>query len=74
MAKTRYKSSTFDCTLCKTDELSCGNIGCQSFERHMTNKKHCDNLKLIKESFIFVIRTEPALNQRQEGSSSSTVR
>jgi hypothetical protein len=36
----------------------------------MTNKKHCDNLKLIKESFIFVIRTEPALNQRQEGSSS----
>ncbi len=59
MAKTRYKSSTFDCTLCTTDELSCGNIGCQSFERHMTNKKHCDNLKLIKESFIFVIRTEP---------------
>src|SRR5271163_2807955 len=65
-------SSTFICTLCKTDELCCGNKGWQSIERHMKNKKHCDNLKLIKENSTFVIRTEPN-HQPQQGSSSSTI-
>jgi hypothetical protein len=39
----------------------------------MNNKKHRDNLKLIKENSTFVIQTEPALNQRQEDSSSPAV-
>ena len=42
-------SSTFSYTVCKTGELSCGNKGWASIERHMKNKKHCDNLKLILE-------------------------
>jgi len=66
-------SSTFICTICKTDELTCGNKGWQSIERHMNNKKHRDNLKLIKENSTFVIRTESTTNQHQEASSSSTV-
>ena len=73
MPKTRYNSSTFVCTLCKTDGLSCDNKDWQSIERHMINKKHRDNLKLIKQSSKFVTGTEPVLNQRQEGFSSSDV-
>ncbi|CAF4107155.1 unnamed protein product [Rotaria sordida] len=65
--------STFICTLCKTDELSCKNKGWESVERHMNNKKHRDNLKLIKENSTFIIRNEPAVTQHQQGSSSSTV-
>ncbi|CAF1037137.1 unnamed protein product [Rotaria sordida] len=65
--------STFICTLCKTDELSCKNNGWESVERHMNNKKHRDNLKLIKENSTFIIRNEPAVTQHQQGSSSSTV-
>ncbi|CAF0943836.1 unnamed protein product [Rotaria sordida] len=65
--------SAFICTLCKTDELSCKNKGWESVERHMNNKKHRDNLKLIKENSTFIIRNEPAVTQYQQGSSSSTV-
>ena len=63
--------STFICTICKTDELTCGNKGWQSIERHMNDKKHRDNLKLIKENSTFIVRTEPTLNQNQEISSST---
>jgi hypothetical protein len=60
-------------TICKTDELSCENKGWQSIERHMNNKKHLSNLKLLKKNFTFIIRSKQALNQHQQGSSSSTV-
>jgi len=44
--------STFICSICKTDELSCGNKGWQSIEQHMNNKKHRDNLKLIQQKRV----------------------
>ncbi len=55
--------STFICALCKTYDLCCGNKGWQSIERHMKNKKHSDNLKLLKENNIFTIRPESTLTQ-----------
>lgn len=66
--KSGSNASTFICTICKTDELTCGNKGWQSIERHMSNKKHRDNLKLIKENSTFIVRTEPTSNQTQESS------
>jgi hypothetical protein len=66
-------SSTFICTVCKTGELCCGNKGWQSIECHMKNKKHCDNLKLIKENSTFIVRTEPNDQQQQQEYSSSSV-
>jgi hypothetical protein len=67
------KQSTFICTLCKTGDLSCGNKGWQSIECHMKNKKHSDNLKLLKENNVFTIRTEPISIQSEQCSSSSIV-
>jgi hypothetical protein len=63
--------STFICSICKTDELSCGNKGWQSIEQHMNNKKHRDNLKLIQQNSTFTIRNE--LSVTQQGSLSSNV-
>ncbi|CAF3857221.1 unnamed protein product [Rotaria sp. Silwood1] len=67
------KPSSFICTLCKTDELCCGNKGWQSVESHMNNKKHRDTLKLIKENTTFTIQTEPNSTQSQPSSSSSNI-
>ncbi|CAF3819452.1 unnamed protein product, partial [Rotaria sp. Silwood1] len=67
------KPSPFICTLCKTDELCCGNKGWQSVESHMNNKKHRDTLKLIKENTTFTIQTEPNSTQSQPSSSSSNI-
>ena len=51
--------STFVCTICKTDDLSCGNKGWKSIEQHMNIKKHRDHFKLMKENSPFVIQAEP---------------
>ncbi|CAF1279750.1 unnamed protein product [Adineta ricciae] len=65
------QQSTFVCTLCKTGDLCCGNKGWQSIECHMKNKKHSDNLKLLKENNIFTIRTESNLIHSEQSSSSN---
>ncbi|CAF3357733.1 unnamed protein product [Rotaria sp. Silwood2] len=65
--------SSFICTLCKTSDLYCGNKGWQSIERHMDNKKHRDNLKLLKENNTFTIQTEANHNPSEAASSSSNI-
>ena len=52
------KPLSFICTLCKTDDLCCGNKWWQSIGRPMHNKKHRDSLKLIKENSTFVVQAE----------------
>jgi hypothetical protein len=65
--------STLICKLCKTDELTCANKGWQAIEQHMSNKKHRDNLKLIKENSTFITRIESSSAPLQQSSSSSTI-
>ncbi|CAF4135595.1 unnamed protein product, partial [Rotaria magnacalcarata] len=65
--------SSFVCTLCKTGDLNGGNKGWQSIECHMDNKKHRDNLKLLKENTTFTIQTEVNHNPSQADSSSSNI-
>ncbi|CAF3169830.1 unnamed protein product [Rotaria sp. Silwood2] len=65
------KPSSFVCTLCKSGDLYCGNKGWQSIECHMNNKKHRDNLKLIKENSTFIVQTEPNHTQAEPGYASS---
>ena len=48
------KDSTFICSIYKTAELDCGNKGWQSLEQHMSNKRHQENIKLIKGNTTFV--------------------
>lgn len=66
-------SSTSSCSVCKTSELCCANRGWASVERHMKNKKHCDNMQLIKENSTFIVCTEPSDRQQQQDSSSSVI-
>lgn len=65
--------STFVCTICKTDDLSCGNKGWQSIEHHMNSKKHQDKLKLIKENSTFIIQNKTTNCESQQVFPSSSV-
>ena len=42
--------STFICTLCRTDELDCGNKGWKAVEQHMMKEKHKRNVNALKKN------------------------
>ena len=71
--KQGVKPSSFICILCKTGDLSCANKGWQSVERHMDNKKHRYNIKLLKENNTFTIQAEVNHNPLRADSSSSNI-
>jgi hypothetical protein len=51
--KERGKKSTFQCILCKTEDLDCSNQGWGAIHQHMKTKGHLENIKILKNNSTF---------------------
>ncbi len=51
--KERGKKSTFQCILCKTEDLDCSNQSWGAILQHMKTKSHLENIKILKNNSTF---------------------
>jgi hypothetical protein len=49
--------STFQCILCKTENLDCSNQGWDAICQHMKTKNHLENIKIVKNNSIFIVES-----------------
>ena len=51
-------STTFKCSLCQTNDLTCGNQGWKAVEQHMNNSKHQHLLNQWKTNTKFTVSNQ----------------
>jgi hypothetical protein len=67
------KETTFQCILCKTDDLECSNQGWSAVYQHMNTKGHAESMKALKNNskFVFEHSKSQTLSKNGTGETNS---